>query len=76
MENGVLLDLMAKEFAVLVTTDKNIGHQQNLRKRGISAILLPTNRVPLVIELLPELEQAIASIREGEIRLISSPTAK
>lgn len=73
VENGALLDLMAKEFAVPITTDRNIAHQQNLKKRGISAIVLPTNRIPLVIELLPEIEQAIASIREGEIRLISNP---
>jgi hypothetical protein len=38
VENGALLDLMAEEFAVLITTDKNISHQQNLKRRSISII--------------------------------------
>jgi hypothetical protein len=62
---------MAKEFSVLITTDKNISHQQNLKKRGISIILLPTNRIPDVIELLPKIEEAASSIAAGEVREIS-----
>ncbi len=66
MENGALLDLMAPTFQILITTDKNIAYQQNLQNRGISVILLPTNRIPLVVELLPKVEQAISTIGVGE----------
>ncbi|MGI9065213.1 MAG: hypothetical protein ACR2HX_02255 [Pyrinomonadaceae bacterium] len=71
VENGALLDLMAATFQILITTDKNIAYQQNLKKRGISVILLPTNRIPLVIELLPKVEEAISTVRVGESREIS-----
>ena len=61
-----MFDLLAATFQILITTDKNIAYQQNLKKRGISVILLPTNRIPLVIELLPKIEQAISTIGVGE----------
>ena len=70
VENGALFDLMAATFQIFITTDKNIAHQQNLKKRGISVILLPTNRIPLVIELLPKIEEAILTIGIGEFREI------
>ncbi len=70
VENGALLDLMAATFQIFITTDKNIPHQQNLKKRGISLILLPTNRIPLLIELLPKIEEAISTIGIGEFKEI------
>ena len=70
VENGALLDLMAEEFAVLITTDKNISHQQNLKRRSISIIILPNNRIPVVVDLLPKIEEAIATIKAGEVKEI------
>ncbi len=66
IRNGALLDLMAGQFQVLITTDKNLAFQQNLKKRQISAVILPTNDVPSVIGLLPQIEQALATIDLGE----------
>jgi hypothetical protein len=68
IKNGALLDLMAGRFQILVTTDKNLPAQQNLGKRQISVIILPTNDIPSVIELLPQIEQAIGDISAGEFR--------
>jgi hypothetical protein len=44
IRNGALLDLMAEEFQAIVTTDKNLPFQQNLARRRIAAVILPSNR--------------------------------
>ena len=66
IKNGALLDLMVGHFQVLITADKNLPFQQNLRRRQISAIILPANDIPTVVELLPEIEFALAQIAPGE----------
>ena len=54
IKNGTLLDVMAAgQFQVRVTADKNLPLQQNLKKRLVSAIIIPAKDVPTVIELLP-----------------------
>lgn len=68
VKNGALLDLMAGDFRIIITTDKNLPSQQNLKKRQISAIILPTNEIPAVIELLPKIEQAIGTLSPGEFK--------
>jgi hypothetical protein len=65
--NGALLDLMAaRQFQVLITADKNLPFQQNLKKRQLSAIIIPANDVPTVVQLLQKIEQALAIIAPGE----------
>jgi len=71
--NGALLDLMAREFSVLVTTDKNLPFQQNLTKRQISAVILSTNEIPSIIELLPQIEEVIDTISPGEFVQLELP---
>ncbi|MFZ0750255.1 MAG: hypothetical protein WAM70_12910 [Pyrinomonadaceae bacterium] len=66
MKNGALLDRMADRFELIITTDKNLPFQQNLAKRQIAAIVLPSNRVRIVKPLLGDLESIIAIIRPGE----------
>ena len=66
VKNGALLDLMAGEFQLIITTDKNIPFQQNLLSRQISAIVVPTNRVRILIPLLPKIESAIGTIAPGQ----------
>jgi len=73
VKNGVLLDLMADDFQIIITTDRNLPFQQNLKKRQISAIILPTNEIPTVIELLPQIEQAIATLPPGEFKQLEMP---
>ena len=68
IKNGALLDLMTGQFQTLITTDKSLPSQQNLKKRQISIVILPTNDIPSVIGLLPQIEQAIATISPGEFK--------
>jgi hypothetical protein len=76
VKNGDLFALMAGEFQVLITTDKSIPYQQNLMKWKISVIILPTNDIPTVIELLSEIAQVIDSIRPGDFRQLEMPNRR
>lgn len=41
LKNGLLLDAAEEsDFDILITTDKNMQHQQNLTGRGIAVIVL------------------------------------
>ena len=73
VKNGALLDFMIGRFRILVTTDKNLPHQQNLQQHQLSAIILPANDVPSVIKLLPQIEAAIKTISSGEYRQLQLP---
>jgi predicted nuclease of predicted toxin-antitoxin system len=65
--NGELLTLAEREgFDVLVTNDKNIIAQQNLRGRNIAIIVLPTNRRREVMALAPRIANAIKRVQPGQ----------
>lgn len=70
IKNGQLLRLVAEEFDVLITSDKNLRHQQNLPIRDLAVIILPSNQVPIVNGLLPEIEKALMDISPRELREI------
>jgi len=68
IRNGDLLDLMkGNGFEVLITTDKNIPYQQNLAKRNLSAIIIPSNRIRILKPLLPRIQTAIETIKLGQV---------
>jgi hypothetical protein len=71
IKNGALLDLMAGQFQILITTDKNLPSQQNLRRRRISLVILPTNDVPYVIGLLPQIETSYSRNPTGRVPAIA-----
>ena len=73
IKNGALLKLAEEEFEVFITTDKNLRHQQNLAKRKLAFILLPTNQVPIVAALVPEIEAALNKIQVGDFIEIPHP---
>ena len=64
--NGALLRLADAQFDVLITSDQNLRYQQNLAKRQLAIIQLPTNQVPLVIELAPQVQATLATIKTGQ----------
>lgn len=69
-KNGQLLQLAEEAgFQVLVTVDKNIPYQQNLRARSISLLIIGTksNRIK---ELRPHAQaclEALKSISPGQV---------
>lgn len=70
IKNGQLLRLVAAEFDVFITSDKNLRHQQNLPILDLAVIILPSNQVPVVKALLPEIDQALTDISPRDLREI------
>ena len=62
VKNGRLLKLVAVEFDIFITSDKNLRHQQNLAEIDVAIILIPSNQVPVVKALLPQIDEALNSI--------------
>ena len=62
VKNGELLKLVSNEFDVFITSDKNLRYQQNLSDLEIAIILLPSNQVPVVKALLPNIDNALSTI--------------
>ena len=49
LANGELIDVAEQAgFEVMVTTDKNIRHQQNLKARNIALVVLEHSQWPMV----------------------------
>jgi len=75
IKNGELLRRAESHFEVLITTDQNLRHQQNLSGKKLSVIVLPSNQVPIVVRLLPRLLDALASVQPGVYVEIETPPA-
>src|SRR5262245_40771913 len=73
IKNGPLLTLVESHFDVFITTDKNLRYQQNLANRKLAFILLPTNQVPIIAALVPEIEAALNKIQIGDFVEIPYP---
>lgn len=73
VKNGKLLSLVAPDFDVFITSDQNLRYQQNLSSFGIAVIVLPSNQVPMVRQLLPAIDEVFVSIRPGDLVEIPLP---
>jgi hypothetical protein len=76
IKNGELVAKAEGKFDVFITADKNMRYQQNLSKRKLAIIVLPTNRVPEVAGLVPAIAAAIEAVRAGTFLEIKSPDGK
>jgi hypothetical protein len=64
--NGELIHALEElKFDVLVTSDKNIKHQQNLRARNLAIVVLPWGRWPQIEPRVHEIVKAIEGARPG-----------
>ena len=71
IQNGELLKLVNAEFDIFITSDKNLRYQQNLENVNLSIILLPSNQVPVIKGLLPQIDAAISKIKPGNFMEIA-----
>jgi hypothetical protein len=71
--NGALLRLAEGQFDVFITSDQNLRYQQNLAKRQLAILQPPTNQVPLVKELAPQIQARLATIKTGEFTALPLP---
>jgi hypothetical protein len=68
VENGQLLDVAEAAFDVLITTDQNLRHQQNLSGRRLAILVLPTTSWPVIQTHVAEVVDAVNELRAGEFR--------
>ena len=73
VKNGALLKKVEPLFDVFITTDKNLRYQQNLSGRTLAFIVLPTNQVPVIAKLIPEIDAVLATIQTGDFIEIPLP---
>lgn len=66
LKNGELLNQAeAAGFQVLITTDQNLKHQQNLAQRPLAVLVLSTTSWPRIQKAVTSILQAIESITPG-----------
>ena len=72
--NGRLLALVAGDFGVFVTVDRNLSYQQNLRALRFAVIVLlaRTNRLADLQPLVPQLLTAIATAPAGAATIVGA----
>ena len=59
LENGELLAAAEGVFDILLTADKNLRYQQNLKGRRLAIMELPTNRWPLLRPLAAQIIESV-----------------
>ena len=70
LTNGELLRAAAAAgVGALVTADRNMEFQQNIRAAGVGLIVLRarSNRLPDLLPLVPALLEALARVRPGQV---------
>lgn len=66
LKNGLLLEAAEKnDFDILITTDKDMRFQQNLRLRRIGIIVLENGKWPDVKMFVPKILEAINEAKAG-----------
>ena len=74
LRNGELLDAAeAAGFDVLLTTDRNIRHQQNLTGRKIAIVILGKGRWRLIRNSLPAIAAAVVAVTPGSFTEVEIP---
>ena len=73
VKNGALIHAAEAEFDVMISSDQSLRYQQNLKKRRLALIILPTNHLPTVLELAPKIRAALDRIRPGDYLEIPNP---
>jgi hypothetical protein len=74
LENGDLLrEAEAAGFEVLVTTDKNLSYQQNLKVRKIAIVVLGLGRWSLIRHRVSQVVAAVNAATPGSFTEVEIP---
>lgn len=65
LRNGELIRAAEGRFDVLLTADRNLRYQQNLRGRVPAILVIPTNRLREVLRYVADIRSASAGIKPG-----------
>jgi hypothetical protein len=67
LKNGELIRRAEENgFEVFVTSDQNLGYQQNLAHRHIALLVLSTNYWPILQTQTARIETALAALQPGQ----------
>jgi len=67
LDNGKLLAAAEESFDVLVTTDQSLRYQQNLSKRRLAILILPTTNWFVIREYGGRVLHAVSGLSAGDI---------
>ncbi len=75
LKNGKLLRAASGHFDVLITVDRNIVHQQNIRSFDIAVLILlaKDNSYHTLKPLIPQALETLKQVRPGEVWQIELP---
>ena len=74
LSNGELIDAAERAgFELMVTTDKNIRHQQNLRARKIALVVLEHSQWPMVKLVAENIVAAVNAAEAGSYVEVDVP---
>ena len=74
LKNGALLDVAEKDaFDILVTTDSNLKHQQNLSSRKIAIVVLTTTSWPRIERAVDSVVAAVDAATPGSYVEVEIP---
>jgi hypothetical protein len=74
LSNGELLKVAEEAgFDVLLTTDTNLPHQQNLEGRKLAIVILSRNRWSLVRPVMQQIAKAVNAARPGTCTVVDIP---
>jgi predicted nuclease of predicted toxin-antitoxin system len=74
LENGELIDAAEQAgFEIMVTTDKNIRYQQNLKARKIALVVLAHSQWPMVKLVAANIAAAVSAAEPGSYVEVDVP---
>lgn len=67
LQNGELIRVAELEgFQALITTDKNLKYQQNLRGRKLAILVLPSTSWPKLQKQVEKISAAVNALKPGD----------
>ena len=67
IQNGELLRRAEELFDVFITADQNLRYQQQLTGRKLAILVLPSNQVPVVAQLVTVVESLLMTVQSGTV---------
>ena len=67
IRNSELLAKAESEFDVLITADKNLRYQQNVKGIHLAIVVFPSNRLGVIKGLTERLKEVLSQIEPGQI---------
>ena len=73
LKNGApLAELEQAGFDCLITCDKNLEWQQDLRNRALGVVILPFQKLDQLKSIASDIADAVKTVRPGEISHVRS----